>query len=43
MTEFVNRVEDNEARNALALCVTRHGGDEGLHQEVVREVQGAAF
>ena len=24
MTEFVNRVEDDESRNALALCVTRH-------------------
>ena len=24
MTEFVNRVEDDEARNALALCVTPH-------------------
>ena len=24
MTEFVNRVQDDEARNRLALCVTRH-------------------
>ena len=24
MTELVNRVQDNKARNRLALCVTRH-------------------
>ena len=41
MTDFVNQVEDDEARNTLR--DPAQGGDEGLHQELARDLLRAVF